>query len=545
MVAVFFAVFGTQGFAQADPGTAVEAKPFVAGTPVLETPVWTPEPPVLTEEQRAQLEYWTENTSLPGPSLMEDGSTATGGAEPGGESTIAVLPQAPGDATAFVKRFPGPVVPAGDKSNVMESSVAASGLELFHTGNWFAARSADGGVTWTYVNPYSGFPDFCCDQVTSYDTARGILLWLRMGLPDGNGENVFLLSVSADGGQTFWTYTIAPTNIDASWTNNWWDYPHMQLGTDFMYLSWNMFNQSGLSVRTVMIRVDLDNLAAAGPFSGSYLSVTDWFTFVPVQGSQHVMYWASNWPNTAPRNSRLRIYKWPEDSGTISFVTKTITAWTFTGRGDAHCGSPNWMARLDQRVLAGARYFIHSDGIVEGRIPGRAILAWWWNVKEGGNFPMPYIDAAAFYEDTFDTGLTQVGGFLGEPYVWSPDTCFAYPSVAANKSGDLGMVFQYGEGPGWQPNVAYSMADDYTSAPPGWTFYPVQNSNALPSDQQWGDYNTVREYDPSHGVWAAGSHYIPGTTSCTDCSEPIYFVFGRERDQGSLTLWGGPLSSVP
>jgi hypothetical protein len=431
----------------------------------------------------------------------------------------------------------------------MESSVAASGLKLFHTGNWFAARSADGGVTWTYVNPYSGFPDFCCDQVTIYDTARGILLWLRMGFPDGNGENVFKLSVSSDGGQTFWTYTIAPTDIDPSWTNNWWDSPHIQLGADSMHLSWNMFDQTPSWVRSVMMRVGLDILATRGPFSGFSLNDPNWFTFVPVQGSQHIMYWASNWPNSAPQNSRLKIIKMPDDPDMptwFSVFTKTITPWTFTGQGQATCGTPNWMGRLDQRVLAGARYFINSDGISDPRIPGRAILAWWWNVKEGGNFPMPYIDAAAFYEDTFDTVVpTQVGGLLGRPYVWSSLECFAYPSVAANKSGDLGMVFHYGAGPGWEPKVAYSMADDYVWAPPGWVFYDVQNSNALPLDQQWGNYNTVREYDPSHGVWAAGSHYIPGTTSCTDCSEPIYFVFGRERDQGSLTLWGGPLSSVP
>ena len=62
-------------------------------------------------------------------------------------------------------------------------------------------------------------------------------------------------------------------------------------------------------------------------------------------------------------------------------------------------------------------------------------------------------------------------------------------------------------------------------------------SNARPSDNVWGDYNTVREFEPPQKSWVAGSHYISGSTNCSDCSRPLYIVFGRERDYRSWRRW--------
>ena len=124
------------------------------------------------------------------------------------------------------------------------------------------------------------------------------------------------------------------------------------------------------------------------------------------------------------------------------------------------------------------------------------------------------------------------------PYVWSSSQCFAYPSVTPNKRQDLGMIFHYGiSDDNFNPDVGYSIADDFIHAPPPWLIYNVQHSNARPSDEVWGDYNTVREFQPTQKVWAAGSHYIPGDTDCSACSEPVYFVFGRERDEQSYKRW--------
>ncbi len=518
---------------------------FQAGTAVMPAPVQEvvsrTAPSPLSEQQQAQLEFWSNNTTLPGPLLGK--GFAPEGPLPGTESVMerrrAMEPQLP-ETVRILRNVTTPAVfPAGYGSNVMESSVATEGKNAFFTGNWFAARSINGGSTWTFVDPFGGFPSynqFCCDQVTLPDKARTRIFWERMSSPghnpaNGNYENIFKLSVSANGGLTWVTYTVSPRNTNSTWTNQWWDYCHMQLAGRYLYIAWNMFSEAGAWTRTVMLRWPLDALAAGAGFSYNYYQTSSWFTFVPAQGCDHTMYWASNWPNAAPQNSRIAIWKWPEDTTAITSVVRTVPAWTLTGRGSAVCGSAtgNWAARYDMRVLTGARYRIWNTNL---KYYGRNVIGWWWNVAQGGSFVMPYIEGAAFFEDT----LALVPGLQGRPFVYNSTTCFAYPAASVNERGDVGLIFNYSSGTALNPSVALALSDDYTAAPPGWTYYTVRDSLFRPLDNKWGDYNTSRPFFPSSLVWAAASHYLP-TSGNGNSGIPIYFVFGRERDINSWTRW--------
>jgi hypothetical protein len=531
--------------AQEPEGEVLEAGTAEAAPGNVETMQWSAEMPALTAEQQAQMDYWTERTNLSGPARpgaeMEaaaaEAPAADTATEPAGRAPSPRAPLAPADAQLYRKSLFGSVIPAGYKSNVMESSVAQAGKRVFYTGNWFAARSiTNGGSTWNYVSPFSGFANFCCDQVTTYDEARNAIFWLRMGVAGtnpstGNYENIFRLGVSNDGGATFCNYNINPVSTNGGWTNQWWDYPHIQLGADYMYLSWNMFNQAGSWTRTVMLRFPLDALRNCAGFTYNYYYTSSWFTFVPVQGADHTMYFASNWPSVSPFN-RLSIWRWDENTTTVNQFVRTITAWNYTGRGQAVCGSTsrNWAARTDDRVLTGARYKIQGSNMM---YRGREVIAWWWNAKQGGSFAHPYVDAAAFFEDN----LTQVPGNQGRPLIWGGGGCWLYPSFAANKRGDLGFVingaFDYYK----QPDIYFGLADDYTTAPPGFSVYLVQASNARPSDSKWGDYNTARVFSAAQDNWTGASHYIPKSSACTNCSVPVFFNFGRNRDYKSWYRW--------
>jgi len=529
------AYYAATAIAEPKDMVSVEVSSAQQGPAQVVTPTWSSEPPVLTPEQIENLEYCSEYTHLPGPSLDYQNAEAVAGPEPGTESVLFEdLTRAnAGDPKMWSGVSFASLIPGGYRSNVMESSVGVGGKNVFYTGNWFAARSNTGGATladWQYMNPYADFPSFCCDQVAIYDPSHDTYFWLRMGSADANGENEFKLSVSNNGFQTYGTYT-----FPSLWANEWWDYPHMQLGADYLYITWNVFNKSSNWTRTVMLRFPLQALYEWAGFSYNYYAQSEWFTFVPVSGAHHTMYFASNWPSTVPQNSRIRIWRWHEDSGSLTYWTKTVAAWTVTGRNDCHCGpagGSNWTGRSDMRLLTGARYSVSTDGIAEPRILGRKVLAWWWNVAEGQGFSYPYIDAAAFYEDD----MTQVAGYLGRPYVYG-SWCFAYPSVTPNARQDMGMVFNYATDPDWAPNVGYAMADDYIHAPPGWIVYNAVSSNALPADNKWGDYNTVRPHAPAGDVWAAAGHFIQQSTDCTNCSKPVYFLFGRLRDKNSLSRW--------
>ena len=527
--------------AQGTDGETTETETAEIAPSGVATMQWAAEAPALTPEQSAQLAYWAEKVNLPGPERPGAASEAAAGAALDvGSQSVKVptrlspkAPLAPGDAQIYRKTAFGGVVPAGLKSNTMGSSVSQNGKFAFFTGNWFAARSTDGGVNWSYLSAYSGFPDFCCDQVTLYDASRGTLFWLRTGTPNEvTGVNSFRLGVSNDGGATFCNYETSPFNVNSNWKNQWWDSPaHIQLGADYLYMAWNLRDTAGNWMRSVMLRWPLNALNNCAVFSSNYFQTTSWFNVVPVQGADHVMYFASNYPTSSPFN-RLNIWRWFENATSLSAFTKTISPWNYTKRGEAVCGNAagNWARRTDDRLLSGARYFVQGKDLA---YPGRAVLGWWWNVKQGGSFPRPYIEAAAFFEDT----LAQVPGPQGRPLVWSPTTCFLYPSAAANQRGDLGLVFHYGNGPALRPAVGFAIADDFVNAPPAFTYYQVQLSNARPSDTTWGDYNTTRGFYPSQDTWVAGSHYIPGTTNCAACSAPVFFNFGRGRDYQSWYYW--------
>ena len=207
-------------------------------------------------------------------------------------------------------------------------------------------------------------------------------------------------------------------------------------------------------------------------------------------------------------------------------MVRTVAAWNYTNRGQAICGSSsgNWAARTDDRLLTGARYEIQGSNLI---VPGRNVLAWWWNVKQGGNFPRPYIDGAAFYEDT----LNQVGGSQGRPLMWNSSTCFLYPSVAANKRGDLGVVFNYSAGSALTPAVGFAIADDYVAAPPG--FLSSTCAPAAPGRRTTSGATTTRSAASTRRRtrgWPARTT-SPGGSNCANCSRRCSSTSAAPRSQ--------------
>ena len=43
------------------------------------------------------------------------------------------------------------------------------------SGNWYLARSTDGGVTWSFVAPWADISDFCCDQEVLHGPRQGLV----------------------------------------------------------------------------------------------------------------------------------------------------------------------------------------------------------------------------------------------------------------------------------------------------------------------------------------------------------------------------------
>lgn len=467
-------------------------------------------PTPFTKAEIAELDARSHETHLPGPKVRVSSAPVVG-PEPGTESvatssTSDDAPQANGTFTIFRRRNIGTIVTTG-KSDVAEVSVAGAGRYLFATWNWGAARSRNGGATWTYVDPTDGFPDLCCDQVVQYDPGRDLLIWLRQSIRSGNlatDTNQYRISASTDGGATWRNWNLT------SPAGEWFDYPHIGLTNDFMYVSYNKYTTAATPVwiSTQVRRIPLDTLRDGGSLSTSTHTDTVRFTATPVQGASDTMFWATHDSTTT-----LRIREWSDDSTTVNWFDRTIPAWTQTNRGDMSCAASgdDWAARGGDRVLSGVR----ADGT----------LTWFWNVQAGSGFPLPYTNAATFDEATKD--------YLSRPLIWSSSTCFLYAAVHVNSRGHIGLVVNEGTD---LPDLYVGLADDYSGAPPPWDIHKVWSSTERPPNE-WGDYNTVRPNYPG-GVNFIGSGHTRTTT--TDDRTQIWFVvFGRERDRNSWFRWVG------
>jgi hypothetical protein len=73
-------------------------------------------------------------------------------------------------------------------SNVGNPSVSVNGDLILYAGNWYVARSLDGGNTFNYLDPFTAFPDppnlgFCCDQIVNYIPTIDTFVWLLQYSP--------------------------------------------------------------------------------------------------------------------------------------------------------------------------------------------------------------------------------------------------------------------------------------------------------------------------------------------------------------------------
>jgi hypothetical protein len=378
---------------------------------------------------------------------------------------------------------------------------------VFYTHNWFAEHSTDGGLTWSYINPYADFPNFCCDQDVAQDPARNMMMWWRQGIFSGSGVNKDKLSISTDGGASFWTYDFFPTTLSAGWTNQWFDYPHLAVTDQYLYITTNMFDASDNFVRMLVMKMPLGALSNGLGFSFDYWFTTTGWSWTPVQGATDVMYLGDTYDQST---STFRIFWNAENDSTMYFADRVIAPWTFTA-GNGDCPLPNAVDpcnRADQRV---------TDGWV-----AKGVVGFFWNVAQGGGFPYPYVESATFTESSL--------AYSTRPYIWWSGNAYQYASASPNVNGDLG-IGVFGLGGGSYPNFYLGIDDGFNGVPPGWEIATGATSSSWTSNNM-GDYVRVRTFEPLGTFWTASAYnYNLGAYN------PKYVVFGRARDTAAWLRW--------
>jgi hypothetical protein len=382
------------------------------------------------------------------------------------------------------------------------------------------AFSADGGANYWHQDPRSVFPNkdadgnlidggFCCDQVIMYVPKIDRFIWLmqfrRALLPgddpkEPSGPNRYRIAaaspadVIASNG-TAWTYWDLTSGL-FGFGNDWMDYPDLAVGDDFLYFSADLLSETigGLFVG----RIPLSDIESGGVISIGFTNPQDgamaWASHL-VQNVRDTAYWAGHNPD-----NQLRLFSLPEDEDYYYWVDIPIDSWPNTGDYASITPSgENWLKKsMGASIIGGTRlattHFLPGDVAVESDVVWLA-----WTAARGGGFPHPQIQVVKI--DTFDNSV------VSQQQLWNADVAIAFPAMAVNTQGEVGMALAFGGGASYS-NFAVGIFGEPTF------FYPAL---ADASVGRFGDYFAVRRHPPVEGLYSAfGMRYTLADPELSD-----------------------------
>jgi len=365
-------------------------------------------------------------------------------------------------------------------SHVGEPSVANNGDVVFYTGNWYAAVSSDGGTTYQYVDPYNSFPnpagmEFCCDQVALYLSQIDTFVWLMQYTERPGGGNLQRLAFAktADATQGAWRlYDIAPDSLGLP--NAFLDFPDLAVGSNFLYATTNVFTGNAWTA-TAIVRIPLAEILADS-ISAEHALSRDNFSFRVAQNCIDRAFWASH-----QDTSTLRVFSWDETSAQPNFEDIAVASWDNSDYNSLTPSNVNWLGRADPRLTGATR-------------AGQELWFAWGAGRGGANQrPHPYVQIARVRA----ADLTLIENIN----IWDPTTAICYAALGSNAINEVATSYMMGGG-----NIEPSHVVGFLTSPQNHV-YTAQGSRG-PSDQQWGDYLTVRARMPEDNTFIATGYTL-------------------------------------
>jgi hypothetical protein len=428
-------------------------------------------------------------------------------------------PQATTDALTVVNNTE--LVGPGQKqlaSTVGEPSVSAADQVVMYTGNWYAARSADSGQTFQYIDPFTAFPDppnlaYCCDQVVNYIASIDTFVWLlQYGPKTGpQADNIQRLAFakSADvvaGRWTLFDITTASLGVPGQFL----DFPDLALGSSFLYATTNLFTPDGQSAGAVVMRIPIASIAAGAATLQPFLS-RDLNSFRVAQNCGSLGFFAAH-----VDTSTLRLFCWDEAQATPTSTDIGIARW-IGGQG------------YQSRTPDGQRWLDRIDPRITGATLAGDELWFAWSVDTNSNQRQnPFVQIARI-DATNRTLLDNLN-------VFDANSATAYGALSSNADNEVGISYMIG-GSAQFPSL---MAGILTNTRRDILVSPGQRGTA---DGQWGDFLTVRPVfsngKPSK-LFAATGYTMKGPADGSNRdATPRFVVFGRSLN---AVLGGSPTS---
>ena len=472
----------------------------------------------------------TLNPKTPtGASVQDPGITSYPGTAKGSASVGFVFNTETGGVSG---NFPpdASAVSSGSSSNV-----------VLATANVYIKYSKDGGKTFTTISDVSTvFGDqpgggYCCDQVVHYIPSIDRFVWLiqtkqkldpKGNVTAANAERVAWAKPSdiAANFNTAWTW-FDVTSTFLGLGNDSLDYPDLSPSNGFLYMSTDDQAKGGLVVARISF-ADMQKPAGSN-VSWSFTDPTKATMAAGshlTQNARATMYWAGH--NTT---KSMRVFSWPDSSGSYSWNDVDNTSYTNTGSSYTS-ESPDSQYWLDPRPktdnVVGAAVK-QSLGALGGPPPPDQL--WFaWNAGRDSNFSQPYVRMLFVDNQAFKN--------VGEFETWNSDYAFAYPALAVNSvTSEVAMSLIWGGNDKYYVNNAVGFPQDFvlyltTGSNVTFTANPANVTPAGSCDDvsggtvkgrctRSGDYLSARQVGSSNGVFGTLAYEVVAVdaTKSTDC----------------------------
>jgi hypothetical protein len=386
-----------------------------------------------------------------------------------------------------------------------EVSQAAVRDVFFATMNYWAVFSPDLGKTLVRINPYEGLETadggFCCDQRVEYDPRTNIFFWLRQ-TKRKNGANRYRLGVAtpeqlvSTNGRGWIFGDLAGANYNDS--GAFLDYPDFSVGENYLYLSFSSY--SAKAKRSVVFRLPLAQLARVARRETStvpamYLETLPNHAYAVTAHATGTRAIIAETQDT----SHLALWAWDEAGG-VYLVTR---------------GIPAVSADLDSRLPNDANWVGASSKLYWFTITGatrRGDEAWFaWTAGKDARFKQPHVEIAIV--STADLTVLRMS------YIWNNGFAFAWPSLATNSVGEIGVAFQWGGGGSSWSNSAVGILTGER--------YLVRTTNQS-NAASGGHYITANRWYGRARCFTVGSYY---QKPIEVANHPFFGVFRRRTVQ--------------
>jgi hypothetical protein len=314
-----------------------------------------------------------------------------------------------------------------NRFDAWETNAATAFGVTIYTGNeavnnTFAAFSKGNSRTFNAMNPaalcaaWNESP--CCDQVVIYAPQISAFVWVIQTIA-GNyiiGLAPWWRVINSSG--TNWT----TWRIPATWfgsAGDSLDYPEVAVGNNYLYMAFNVVSNTQRS-HAIGVRIPLGDLYAEGTMRAEFFHARENYWLRPVQSTGESGFFVCN------SQSEVRVFRWPERENSIfhfDVVIETIPNVDWPVRTPS---GTDWLgptSKVDFHVYGATR--AHSQLWVAWngarRVSGQA----------ENSFPYPHIGIAVIDLNT--------RALIEQRYIWNRDYAFAWPSLATNVHGEVGL----------------------------------------------------------------------------------------------------------